>query len=289
MLTVLTLLLLTSALSPGSSQSSPAHRIDQQKPAKDDNHAAKDSAVPASCSCLAVEACKEKQDAAKKDNEGRSKPTYWDKVRSPDTLPNWILMGVGIIGTILAIITLIYIGGQAKDASTALGHTQMSAEAAKISADAALLNAQAIINSERAWVTAGLEWVVGNTYAMNLTNHGRTPAYVIGYHVFVACPPVTPSISKFPETHQITSFGRDLNLFLVSGRTYRVDERFELLEYFGPQIWDEVLAGTKTAIFKIVITYQNLITKDQHSTEIVYSYKQTEFTIVVLPWLSVYK
>jgi len=115
---------------------------------------------------------------------------YLHKVMAPEVLPNWILMVVGVVGTVIGVITLLYIFRQSKDTEKALHWAKESAIAAMKSADAGLLNAKAIINAERAWITASVEWISGLgrmiqgdnessvTVRFTFENQGRTPAWL---------------------------------------------------------------------------------------------------------------
>ena len=74
-----------------------------------------------------------------------SEPNYWQKLTSPELLPNWILMAVGVVGTIVAVVTLRSIRAQQKDTQKALLFAKKSAVAASTSANA-------LMSAERAWV-----------------------------------------------------------------------------------------------------------------------------------------
>jgi hypothetical protein len=133
---------------------------------------------------------------------------YWDKVRSPDILPKWILMLVGIVGTIIAVITLFCIKSQMKDTNRALHWAKRSAIAAKKSANA-------LINSERAWIFADIEPTLGqnqftgdNTTSIYIRvrckNVGRSPAWITQIRArfeIVETLPDTPPLEVFDMVH----------------------------------------------------------------------------------------
>jgi hypothetical protein len=110
----------------------------------------------------------EQENKAKAETQQRpEKPPWWDVAWS--TLG---LLGVGFLGTIAAIWTLIPVKRQGKDIKT--------------TAEAALLNAKAVVNAERAWIDAELiqKISIGVTrYELQITNQGKTPARLSGYEI----------------------------------------------------------------------------------------------------------
>jgi hypothetical protein len=279
------MILLTLILASALIQPSPSLRVNQEKPAETNNQTTKNKTTPTQSEppTTAPDTPKEEQNTPKKDNEGRDNPSYWHKVFSPDILPNWILMGVGIVGTIIAVITLLCIKSQFEDTRRALHWAKRSAIAAKKSADAAFLNARAIINTERAWLT--VDFVAeGSDYALWVTNRGRTPAEIINYQFWIACPPIAERV--FPENPPNT-FIKPINTLLISGNLWDEDERFNMSQYFGSE-WDAIICGNKTGLIRIRINYKNSITKEPHETEVVYSYRASESKMVPLKWLNRY-
>jgi hypothetical protein len=191
---------------------------------------------------------------------------YLRKVRSPEVLPNWILMGVGVVGAVIGVITLIYLYRQSKDTKQALDWAKESAIAAKTSADAALANAQAIINAERAWITANAEWrpdeamhIVAreNRSSMNIRfrfqNQGRTPAWITskGFGCMIR-----DSVPDEPE---------------LDSDSFNVTEGLEVINAGGTFLEDQMLmdyANASTAKFVIVyglVKYRDIFNQ-RHAT-----------------------
>jgi len=115
-------------------------------------------------------------------------------MRSPDILPQWLLVVVGILGTAaaiwagcIALQTLGAIRHEARIAVRALVQTrkfadaaQRSADASQSSADAAKLNADAIIKAERPWIFIGVR-TDASGFNFDATNYGRTPAEIVSW------------------------------------------------------------------------------------------------------------
>jgi hypothetical protein len=126
-----------------SLQISPTLGVDQKKPSQGE----KQPAEPTLSTSRTGETTKiegqdtpaskgaEKSSPAKKDG-GEKKVIYWQRVTSPDVLPNWNLMVVGVAGMSVGLITLALIYGQRKDTQRALEYARQSADAAYKSAQA---------------------------------------------------------------------------------------------------------------------------------------------------------
>ncbi len=111
-------------------------------------------------------------------------PGWWDIY-----WPTLALVVVGLVGTVIAVCTLLDIRRQTKNAEN-------TALAAQKSAEAALLNAQALINAERAWIVVTVENVPGFSgtvitgesgdgtrstsarFRLKYTNEGRTISWI---------------------------------------------------------------------------------------------------------------
>jgi hypothetical protein len=221
------ILLLGLILTISSLQISPTLSVDQKKPSKGE----KQPAEPTLSTSRTGETTKiegqdtppskgdEKSSPAKKDG-GEKRVTYWQRVTSPDVLPNWILMVVGVAGMSVGLITLALIYGQRKDTQRALEYARQSADAAYKSAQASLRNAEAVINAERAWLTASLEWsgdkgrIVGDANRSMLSlqlvikNEGKTRAWIIerrlGFFVTDSVPD-EPDLDSTDGVDQLTA------------------------------------------------------------------------------------
>jgi hypothetical protein len=119
---------------------------------------------------------------------------YWQKVRSPEVLPNWILCGGTLIGIVVAIGTLKTIASQ----------TDATSKAAIAAKDAVAVS----MNAERAWILDNAAPIpllpapgIEVKTSISLTNHGRVPALVtdlkIRFHL--VDPHADPYISQHPE------------------------------------------------------------------------------------------
>lgn len=260
---------------------SPAHGIDQKKPAASDNKATKHESQQSQSpqSPPSANSSEENKDAAKKDNDRRKEPSYWQKVISPGILPNWILMFVGIIGVIIAVVTLGFIYCQSQDTQHALHWAKHGAKAAGKSADAALKNAQAVIDAERAYILVSLErygsvW----DYQLRVRNCGRTPGIINSYGFGVDGVPIEEK-ELSPLSHVAR---KNIGLILTPQPDSTVLDSFEISRYFSPW-WDEINAGTRTGIFEVSVMYTDIFDKSrEHETVMTYSYKLSTSILVNL-------
>jgi hypothetical protein len=203
-------LLLLCAIGAAAQQSqtkpvSPSHRVNQQKPSNRNGDRTQEQPPPSQTVVISNEVAERK--AAAEDETGGKKASYWDKVVSPEILPNWILMAVGIFGTVAAFLTLWVIYEQAKaaqaDSREAIRLTGILAEAARSSADAGKETAKAtaqnadatnktienLMIGQRAWVVASIGKIADFIPSPNrlellwvmptFTNCGKTPARII--------------------------------------------------------------------------------------------------------------
>jgi hypothetical protein len=115
------------------------------------------------------------QTPTQQENRAADRPQgYFRRLFSAENLPNIGLFFVGVIGTVVAICTLIDIQKQTHNT--------------RVIADAALLNAKAIIKSERPWITGSVGddafRLFGNPtlvprFWMAIQNSGRTPGKLV--------------------------------------------------------------------------------------------------------------
>ena len=120
---------------------------------------------------------------------------YWDQVESPEVLPKWILMAVGVLGTLAAVFTLWSISrhmkGAREEIQKAVDSAATVAEAARGSSQAAARTADALLLADRAWLLVP-EDKIQDPYIVSVEstneqlshcvfcfkNFGKTPAYV---------------------------------------------------------------------------------------------------------------
>lgn len=175
-----------------------------------------------------------------------SETDWWSRISGIVTAFGTLaLAAIGAVASVVAVVTLIYIGRQT--------------HATKIAADAALRSAQAVINSERPWLVVHAD-TNADTVGMGAYNKGRTPAKVVGGYsewTFVGLPDKLP----LPPAYSKTFFMPELT-FIVSndsfpilpranpeamidqhGKRAAVDARTEFLVFYGKVIYDDFLAG----------------------------------------------
>lgn len=149
--------------------------------------------------------------------------------------------------------------------------TRKSAEAAKIAADAALLNAQAVINSERAWIDGEIihrEQVGIHCYALNISNHGKTPAKLLSYEVrWGNLSEGVPFSSQSLDKSRIEK----LNRLIGSNGPYRVGDWFRVDKMFEDL---PLVAAMDTKVICATIWYEDVIAsqgkRESHKTSFVY-------------------
>jgi hypothetical protein len=95
-------------------------------------------------------------------------PSWYGFFRWPNGVTTWAIL-----------LTLMAIAEQVQESRKATQAMRDSIPLQRNSADAALKNAQAVINSERAWLDIDFVRSGTSTYEFRLTNHGKTPAFVI--------------------------------------------------------------------------------------------------------------
>jgi hypothetical protein len=229
---------------------SQAHGIDQKEKAKSNQQssnsnasaAQKDSTTNPTCCCKYTE----NKDNSKKNDEGRAKPSYWQKVISPDVLPNWILVGVGFLAAVIGIITLVYIHKSAK----------------------------ALINSERAWLDGQ---IIKSTdkigivrHSLKITNHGKTVAQIIGCII-------EPSFFPKDERHNTPIKIEPFRALLGSDKSEKFGEEINLEKMFTEN-------GTIGVKIKYIDVFSGGDTsKDVHETSFVYHYAALPPSLVRIP------
>jgi len=156
---------------------SPSHRVEHQENSNSDKDNAGGVVQPLADEGRGNVVSLVEKNCSEQNDERGKKPSYWDKVISPEVLPIWIASIVAIIGIVVAVCTLKAIRDEAKEIRSV--------------AEAARDNAAAQINAERPWVSASIRKTVKSIRQPNktafedasyfhfvLTNHGRTPAEI---------------------------------------------------------------------------------------------------------------
>jgi len=173
------------------------------------------------------------------------------------TSPEWILAIVGSF-------TFVVIGWQAWE-------TRRSADAASEAAKAALLNAQAVINSERAWIDGEIihrQQVGINCSALNVSNHGKTPAKLLAYEIRWGYLPEGVPFSSQPLDRKTTE---TVNRLIGSNDPYRVGDWFRIDKMFEES---PCTSDMDTGVLCITISYEDVIAnqgkRELHKTTFVY-------------------
>lgn len=224
----------------------PSHRVKHQEPANNGRDNTGSHASPPDGAARNSNTTFILQESAQQNNEGRKQPSYWEKVKSPETFPIWIASFIAIVGTVVAVCTLIAIRDEAKKIQDV--------------AKAASLNAQAVINAERPWLVIATFFDKDRPELCRFgcRNQGNTPAKIIsvsaqigfidrpdhlpvspGYSSPVAMPDLTLIVStdSFPIGHGVNPRsviqGTEHEVLVLSAR--------EFLVYFGNVIYRDTL------------------------------------------------
>ena len=208
---------------------------------------------------------------------------YWWRVIAPDILPLWLQTIVIGAGVYFAWKTLKGIKDQVTEMRSAGEQTKQLIAETKTSAEAALLNARSLRNSERAWVDGeltrelpdsnpGWEDFTGSDYALKVTNHGRTPAFIIEWDIGMT---VTGNHQKVKPEEITERFNRPLHFLLLPNETKFVD-KFDMKDYFGEE-WGNILVGANKGVVHVIIRYSDVVSglgeKPSGTTEFVYAYR----------------
>jgi hypothetical protein len=204
------------------------------------------------------------------------------------------------------VLAAIAIGGIRIGIKT-LRKIERQTAATEKAAEAALLNAQAVINSERAWIVAELhpiaylstekKWYhsVGNMlvpltigeinkgehlrHILKLTNMGRTPAHILGFHIAYSLLPknvVLPEAS-LGETVEIYEFDR----FIAGGQSTEIsDNPIDVNGYINSSNSIEVIKAIReskcTALFHGLVKYQHIFSDVIQREPFIYTYSVTD-------------
>ena len=145
-------------------------------------------------------------------------------------------------------------------------------QATNANAIAAQENAKALIASERAWIHAdftGREIMAGVThYSLVITNQGKTPAQVFGYHVWHGL--LTEGV-PFAKEMLTTHFSEDSHVFIGGGQTTTLRDDFRLDDLFTLEnLTPAASAGFPQGAFCVTVNYGDVVTpkakRQEHHT-----------------------
>jgi hypothetical protein len=225
------------------------------------------------------------------------------KADSLDTLTR-VYMWATIFGVVFALGGLGILGRQTFYLKSSVGLAQDSADAANTAANAALANVELLVSSERAIIEVNLtapttfvdefgeEQFGTNTdnyarYGISAMNHGKTVARITHCRIWSDC-------SKHEE------FSRDRFTLRFDGTDERllganisaVLENFEFLDFFPDEGWESVRDGTKDAMIRIDVIYQDILRNGldgRHETSAIFKWDPQKEMSTRLFQYNVYK
>lgn len=137
------------------------------------------------------------------------------------------------------------------------------------SAEAATKSSNAFVESERAWINARLVHEAGNDYRLEINNLGRTLGHIVDIRFGTACiVPHTRPKEPYGET-----VGVPINVLILPNSEFARIQDFKEISAYFEQHWNDILVGTKQAIFFFSINYEDVI-KQKHTSSFVYCYRQ---------------
>jgi hypothetical protein len=221
------------------------------------------------------------QSSGQQEKKTESKPSQWPPI-SDIYWPTLALVIVGVIGTVIAIVTL-------KDLARQTVATEQAADAARI-------NARALIEAERALIRVELvstsykgkdgRWygedrvpftpadvLAGKhlLYSMKMTNVGRTPAHILEYQISYSCLP--EGVTDIPP---VGGSGlveeRGFNHLLTAGAAIEIMEPINI-GFYMKDSWKEILECEKTAVVYGWVKYRHIFSATEECrTDYCYSY-----------------
>lgn len=192
---------------------------------------------------------------------------YFCRLLGAANLPTVLLVFVGIGGVWAALKTLKSIDRQ----------TVATKEAAK----AALLNAQAVINSERAWIHGEIlqSWIGSNRWTLQVKNHGKTPAQILGYEI---APGLFEGV-EFSKKGLAAPVTHPIRVFVPSGEPKALGNDFDMNDWVTGE--SSAIANADGLGLSVTIKYRDVVTegKEQqggiHETSFLYSYSFSSFAL----------
>jgi hypothetical protein len=199
------------------------------------------------------------------DNGKAEKQTYWQHAVSPEILPTWLILVVGIFGVLLAWRTL-------KDLETQTKALIKSAQAAQKYAEASEMSVRALTNIYRAWIL--FDWTSHSsntaTFDLSIKNWGKTPAKLecISIVSKVLTEDELINLSVLPKEQLAhTSFP----IILAPGDSFRLPGGSA--EYDAGKELPNVHRNTKMVVWYGVVVYRDMLTPDtEHRTRFCYRY-----------------
>jgi len=202
--------------------------------------------------------------AERKETRYQKAKDYLGKAFGPEFLATWILVIAAGIGIRYTIRTLRIVGRQTNSihhqAVQVRRQTRIlnvSAKATKIAAEAAKLSAEALINSERAWIDGELvrETFPAVRYRLKITNHGKTPARMLGFEIDCGCLSEGTEFSRGGLSHH---YAGKLHFLLGA-------DKVRLLEEVEPLNMHVIFGGCPGAgAYCVTIRYADVVTEGQN-------------------------
>jgi hypothetical protein len=197
---------------------------------------------------------------------------------------NGLLVIAGFLGIRVAYKTLKTLERQARSTHHQAVQVRKQTGLLTKSAEAALLNAQAVIDSERAWIHADFisREIIGVTrYSLVITNQGKTPAQVFGYHIWHGL--LTEGV-PFAKEKLTTHFTEESHVFIGGGQTMTLRDDFRLEDLFMLEdLTPAASAGFPQGAFCVTVNYGDVVTekakREEHHTSLVYFVNLTFSTL----------
>ncbi len=197
---------------------------------------------------------------------------------------NGLLVIAGFLGIRVAYRTLKTLERQARSTHHQAVQVRKQTGLLNKSAEAALLNAQAVIDSERAWIHADFisREIIGTTrYSLVITNQGKTPAQVFGYHIWHGL--LTEGV-PFVKDKLTSHFSEDSHVFIGGGQTMTLRDDFRLEDLFTLEdLPPASSAGFPQGAFCVTVNYGDVVSektkRKEHHTSFIYFVNLTFSTL----------
>jgi hypothetical protein len=174
-----------TAQQPQTKPASPSHRVKHQEPVNNNQDNAGSHAPPSEGAARNSTTTFVLQESTQQNDEGRKQTSYWEKITAPDILPIWIASFVAIVGTVVAVCTLIAIKDEAKEIRDVAKAASDNARAAQTSADAYMVSQRAQLIGIPMSTVQGFAAGQMPIVAIEIKNTGLTPAYHCSYETWI--------------------------------------------------------------------------------------------------------
>ena len=179
--------------------------------------------------------------------------------------PEWVLVVVGIV-------TAGVIWFQSWATLRAARATERMVEPTGKSAEAALLNAKAAINAERAWVLVTMDRKATDYYALVVTNHGRTPAEILGIQRVENFPEKTDDLPDMPNYGLPTEFLQ--RRILVPNEVW-IYETTSLGQVVPAEMLPDISKSKRRYYQYGVVRYRDVLSGTEHETRFSFMFSPT--------------